>query len=208
MSRQTTDKMPAECKALYSGSRKSHEDLYRLSQVINGAIPAADLETLCNIAHALRQSNKYIEDLRKTLTAIERFAERLACMRYIQDGDNEKQANVKTEYVTATPDVTYCASIPTLERDAEAYHSLMSYLGIDPVLRDQGIIQNEDGTRDYTEVIKVHWPGFQSLMNRLAAAGIALPDGIDPEKTYTEYKLRLRSRKEIGEATGATENPF
>jgi len=197
---ETSAEMLPILPVIYTEAINAHAAAYLKLQSVKAALPAATLNQLCNIAYALRETTKYIEDLRKELIAIEKFAERLACMRFIQDGEKtvRKKENIKTEYCTCTPAVNICAAIPKADKSPDEYNALMNWLGIDPVLRDQGEIETDRGIED-TEVVRIHWPGFQCLLNRLNSQGIALPDGIEMDKTYTEYKLRIRKKKGVNE---------
>jgi hypothetical protein len=46
-----------------------------------------------------------------------------------------------------------------------------------------------------SEAVRPHWPGMVSYLTGLMRQGRPLPPGIDPEKTYPRYKLRLRALK-------------
>lgn len=113
---------------------------------------------------------------------------------------------IRTENVTATPDMKVNASIPTFEKQPFQYAELMTYLGVDSCLWDKGVVLTELG-EEHTEVVRVHWPGFQSLITRLKAQGLPLPNGIDPNATFTEFALRMRKKGESLLTNGAEPLP-
>lgn len=151
--------------------------------------------TLADVAVILAEAEKFAEDTNKEIKAFRKTMERLTVMKYLQDATLVMQGEpIRTEYVTATPEMKTCAKIPEADKQPEEYAALMTYLGIDPVLWDKGKVLTELGEEE-TEVTKINWPGFQSLVTRLQAAGLPLPDGIDPAKTYQLFSLRMRKRK-------------
>jgi hypothetical protein len=153
------------------------------------------IEERANVAYACNQAEKFASDTRKMIAATEEICEKLVCLAWAQDINNTGEP-VRTEYVTATPDVKPCAKVPKFDKEPDKYAALMRWLGIDPVLWDCGEVLTENGQQD-TEVVRVHWPGFQALVGRLASAGYPLPDGIDPNATYMLYSLRYKKRKEL-----------
>lgn len=187
----------------YRTAKAAHEALYIRLQQIRQTLASQTLEGLADIAYALRESEKYLQDIRKENTATAETAERLCCLRYLEDASNVEP--IRTEYCTATPDMKTCAKVPNLKNDPKGYASMMQWLGIDPILWDQGEIETESGKED-TEVVSVHWPGFTALLGRLAANGLPLPDGIEVDATYHLYKLRIRKRK--GVIDSETNNHF
>lgn len=186
--------MPTEAVDLYTAAKESHEKVYRLTQALQQMFARADNETRANIGFACREAYKFADDSRKLIEGAGDLAERMTCLDYLQTSiDGEP---IRTEYVTATPDMKVSASVPTIEKNPIGYQKLMDYLGIDPVLRDKGKVLTEEGEEE-TEVIKVNWNGFTSLLSRLQQAGYPMPDGIDPSATYTTYRLRYRKKKGV-----------
>ncbi len=205
--------MLPELKFAYEIARWAHEEIYKQLQVARTTAPVEDLPEMVDIVYACREIGKFVDDLQKESRGLDKFVSRLACLKWLKMVDSPH--NIKTEYATATPDMRICAGIPDFRHTPDAYNKLMDYLGIDPVLRDSGDIDSPHGTES-TEVVRIHWPGFQSLVNRLTTEGYSLPDGIDPSKNYTDYKLGMRGRKKISDPPtaeelrkeGSEENPF
>lgn len=186
-----------ELKYAFEVARFAHEEIYKSLQAARSVAQGVELEELVDIAYACREINKFVESLDKEVRGLDKFVERIGCLKWLQMVDGPD--NIQTEYATATPDMRTCAKIPSVEADPAGYHKLMDYLGIDPVLRDAGDIETEHG-KESTEVVRVHWPGFQTLVNRLNREGFQLPEGINPAANYTDYKFRIRGRKKINDA--------
>lgn len=168
--------------------REIYQTLATVKQSVNGE---SSCEDLVDIAIALRESEKHLDDIRKETSKFLENVERLVCLRYLEDASRVMTGEpIRTDLVTATPVMKVCAKIPTFEKSPDTYAALMTYLGIDPCLWDKGIQLTELG-EEHTEVVRVHWPGFQSLITRLKANGLQLPDGIDPNATYTQFSLRM-----------------
>lgn len=188
--------MPENAAALFIDAKAVHESAFSKIEALKGEAYKADLPTLANMGYALRETEKYITDLRKDISSLRGLVALLFCRQFASDTANMTRENIKTEYCTCSPQPNIQAQIPTFDKSPAEYTKLMDYLGVDPMLRDQGSIETENGIED-TEVLRVHWPAFQSLMRRLAAAGVALPDGIDTEKTFTEFTLLIRRSKGV-----------
>jgi hypothetical protein len=186
-------------KEIYKECRDVHEKLMRKVLDLKAGFPTDSEKDLADTAFALREAEEHLDAIRKDIKAVGELAEKHCCVKYLTNpkyiANPAKAEPVRTDYCTASPDMAVCASVPTFKKTPEQYQLLMDFLGVDPNCRDQGEIEMEDGTIADTEVLRVHWPGFQSLCTRLQRQGIALPDGINPDATYTLYKLRIRQRK-------------
>lgn len=196
MAERINNEMPSQAVELYETARAAHETAYKLTQALQQMLPRADNETRVNIGFACREAFKYLDDARKLAQGAAEQSERIACLDWLQSTiDGEP---IKTEYVTASPDMKTQATIPTIEKNPDGYHKLMDYLGVDPILRDKGKVLTAEGEEE-TEVVKVNWNGFVSLLTRLQAAGYPLPDGIDTNATFTQYRLRYRRKKGVAD---------
>lgn len=185
-----------ELKYAFEIARFAHEEIYKALQVARNSAQAIELEELVDIAYACREISKFIESIDSEAKGLDKFVERIGCLKWLQMVDGPDQ--IRTEYATATPDMRTCAKIPSVKVDPVAYNKLMDYLGIDPILRDSGEIETEHG-RESTEVVRVHWPGFQTLVNRLNREGYQLPEGVNPSANYTDYKFRIRGKMKIND---------
>lgn len=190
--------LPINAERMLRKAMEAHRDIYNaLATVKQSVTSESSCEDLADYAIALRETEKHLEDIRKEVTAYLTNVERLTCLRYLEDASRVMKGEpIRTENVTASPDMKVCAKIPTFEKDPVNYEKLMDYLGIDPCLRDRGKFLTDLG-EEYTEVVRVHWPAFQSLCTRLKAGGHQLPDGIDTEATYTQFALRMRKRGDL-----------
>lgn len=176
----------------------AHAEIYDLLGQIRKSVNAElECEELADIAIFCREAESHLDDMRKEVKKTKELCEKLCCLRYLEDATRMmKKEPIRTEYQTASPEMSTFARIPTIEKDPEGYTKLMTYLGIDRQLWDYGEILTENG-KEHTEVVKVNWPGFMALLTRLKAEGLPLPDGIDPNATYVEYKLRMKKKGEL-----------
>jgi hypothetical protein len=180
-------------------------DLIKLTHEINYSacrkllideIPKRDMVGLADIAYVMREAEKFASDTTKALAEVRSRCEKFAALQYTQ-ADGALGDTIKTDYCTATVGMKICANIPTFKKSPDAYEALMKWLGVDPMLWDKGDQLTDLGIED-TEVVRVHWPGFQCLINRLLASGFPMPEGIDANATYTQFTLRILSRKPLG----------
>lgn len=187
--------LPPNAELVLRKAITAHRELYNLIATIKQSVSEeSECEQLADIAVALREAETHLEDTRKTVTNAKEVVCRLACMRYLEDASRVLQGEpIRTDLVTANPEMTICAKIPTYEKDPVAYAKMMTYLGVDEQLWDKGKILTDAGEQ-HTEVVRVHWPGFQSLCTRLKAHGLPLPDGIDENATFTQFTLHMRKK--------------
>lgn len=144
-------------------------------------------EEHADAAYAFRETHKLIDDVRKRLEDLRKLSEKMACVIAAATFDAD---TIRTDYCSATPDVKPIASVPSRSRQPEEYAKLMSWLGV-----PEGLWS----TNDDHAPIKPHWPGVMEMLDREMRAGRPLPPGIDPNKTYNEYKLVIRGKKGVSE---------
>lgn len=177
---------------VYRAARRAHEDLYKALQELEKGVPANSQEENTDSIYALREAYKFMEDSRKMMDRVNKLVKAVVCVQWL----NTSGENIETAYCTGKPDIKVRAKIPKWEDDPAAYNALMDYLGVDPICRDSGKFISDRG-EEHTEVLSVHWPGFQSLIARLCAQGLPLPPGIDPQATWNENEVGIRKRKGV-----------
>lgn len=178
--------MKSETKDLYILVRDTHAQVYnRVKELTEQTKALADLEEQADNCYALHQTLKLIEDMRGQLRDLKDMAERLTGVLWskLSDGDP-----IRTTYVTATPRLRVVASIPSRKSSPEKYNALMNALGVPTHL------SNKD-----TEVVRVHWPGLCDHLTSLQEQGLPLPEGLDGDKTWTQYSMLYRAKKGVDE---------
>jgi hypothetical protein len=143
-------------------------------------------EDHADMAYAIRETTNFMEDARKKLFHVSELAQKLACIISVHIGQAD---SFRTEHCTATPDPKTFISIPRRSTHPEQYAKLMEHLKIPRELWD---VSEEDHA-----VVKPHWPGLVDYIARQLQEGLPLPGGVDPNKTWVEYKLRLLKKKEV-----------
>lgn len=148
-----------------------------------------DIRQLADTAYAMREAYALLDRLRKDVKAIQDLAEKMACLLYTADATHSANDSIRTGYCTATPDVGLMASLPKKNKDPEGFAAMMQYMGIPDVLWNT---PSEDD-----EAVRPHWPGMVSYLTKLMGEGRPLPPGLNPERTYPVYKLKIRKVKDI-----------
>lgn len=143
----------------------------------------ADVKELADMAYVMHKSSEMLDMMRKQCDEMEIIAEKIACLIYTQ---LNMEGPIRTDHCTATADVKMIASVPKRKTDPEGFYALMDFLKIP-----------RDMTDGEKEVVRCHWPGLVAHLSELMAEGKPLPPGIDPSKTYPEYRLKLLSRKGV-----------
>lgn len=168
----------------HNAVKEAHEEAYRCMRRLEEITKTcSDMSEQADTAYGMNECIKLLEDTRKHARRIKETAEKIGCAVWIKDGGDTK--NIKTEYVTATPDIKMIASIPKQSTQPEAYNALMDWLQVPEEAREN-------------DAIRPHWPGLVSHISDLAQQGKPLPPGIDFEKTYPQYSFSpIRGRKEL-----------
>lgn len=168
---------------LFRTARDTHAKLHGLLLRLDKEVKNShDLKELADIAYAVDEVRKLADDTRRESAAVNELSEKLCCALWTVMGSSEP---IRTATVTATPDSKLIATLPSRKKQPEEYKTLMIGLGMAPEAADQ-------------DIFKPHWPGIMDHITRLASEGKPLPPGIDPGKTYTQYKLVFRAKKEVG----------
>jgi hypothetical protein len=180
--------MKAKLVDLYKRARDLHEEFVRADADLRKMVmTCASVEEHADTSYALRETADFVEDVRKRCEAIKKLAEQIACVLYTQMGMKD---TIRTDYCSATPDIRTIVTIPRKSSDPENFGKLMTFLGVPPELWNAP----EEST-----VVKPHWPGLMAHLHRMQIEGKPLPPGVDPNKTYPEYKLIVRKRKGVSE---------
>lgn len=174
-------------RELYKRVSCLHSELHQMITRMKQDIPnEMNYNELADYAIALKKAAELVDDTRKELDALNVLSQSRACMFAVNVGD---AGPIKTDYVTATLDTQTAAHIPTKSSQPEAFRQLMQSIGI-----PEHLIADVDGT----ELIKPHWPGLLAYFKQLEIEGKPLPKGIDPNKTYTIFRLSpMRAKKPI-----------
>lgn len=181
--------MIEKVKALYEVVTKAHRIAYsRLQNMKAAYIGCTDMRELADFAYAFREMSKFCADLAAEFKRAQELCEKLACLIWIKTSDGR---NIKTPYCTATPRLKTTAAIPKKKHDPERYQALMEFLKVPKELWN-----------GENEIVRVHWPSFIEYTTALEEQGERMPPGLDTDKTYTVYTLRIVKRKSVNEEKG------
>ena len=176
----------------YKLMRQTYLDCYQCISMIRDKIKANKytMPDLVNVVYVLRDISKFSDDLRKECNGVEQIAINVACALWVTF---DSSINIKASLATGTPDIKIAAAIPNKNREPEKFNALMDALGVDP----KAVADN---------TVKPYWPGIMEYISSLAEQGKPLPVGIDAEKTYTQYKMRITPYKGLDELLTVLEN--
>ena len=184
-------KMLLELVGKYKSMRTVYLDCYQHLSRIRDQIKANMYNTneIVNFIYVMRDIAKFAEDLKKEANGVEQIAVNVACAIWITKESSEP---IRGALATGTPNIKIAAAIPNQRREPEAFEALMVSLGVDP----KAVV---NGT------VKPYWPGIMEHISSLAEQGLPLPAGIDINKTYTQYKMRITPYKGLDEVVEALE---
>jgi hypothetical protein len=78
--------------------------------------------------------------------------------------------------------------LPSRKKNPQEWATLMRHMGV-----SEDLIE--------TQLVDLRWPAFQEFVQRLQEQGKPMPPSVDPSRSYTEYKLRLRKSNDSLETT-------
>jgi len=162
--------LSAECTAL-------ERELKQLNVVED----VADFDLVC------AKVNDLLQDAAKQTRALGRYSTKITCLVWQRNAlETNNFDPIRTDYVTASPDVVQMPKVPSHRQDPEAYATLCRSLG----MPDEAI---EDRT------IQPHWPSLLEKVRKAMRQGLAPPAGLDPNVSFPEYSVRrlTRGKKEI-----------
>lgn len=159
-----------------------HAETYKLILQLREQANGISNEDIVDISFALRSLSELHDDIRKELNSAREFIGKIACIRWIQESVNltpeEMALSIHGEYAKGIPKVMTMASLPREKTNPEDYLKFMKRIGVFGQALKRGLV-------------KVSWPAVTEYITDLTAKGKPLPPGIDPDKTYTLYNLRI-----------------
>ena len=185
--------MKPNAQQMFRKMREAHDFAVATIAALEQDVQATcgnDEKELADIAYALRETRELAEDLRKRADALGRLAQSAACV--LQVTVNGSAESIKTDYCTAVLKMKTVVSIPKKDRQPEEYAALMDWLNV-----PRELWQNPESKYS---AVEFHWPGLVDLISQRQAKGERLPPGIDPNKTYVEYSLTMRGKKDAASA--------
>lgn len=183
--------MKPYAQELYRTIKAAHEAAVKTIAKLETDIQAAcqgSKEECADIAYALREVREFAEDIRKRADALGRTSQAAACMLALAEANAQ---SIGTEYCSAALMCKTIVDMPKQKTDPEAFANVMHHLGVPESLWNLAKTGKEHC------VIAPHWPGLMELLSEQTAQGLPLPKGIDPNKSFTEYSLRIRGRKSV-----------
>lgn len=141
------------------------------------------MEELVNLVYISREISKLTNDLRKETDGIVHILEQVACVVHLTRSEGKP---IRASLATGSPSMKLSVNIPHRERNPEDFEALMNYFGID---------LNSITDR----AVRPHWPAICEMVSVLAEEGKPLPPGINPDKTYPTYTLRITAKRDLDE---------
>lgn len=147
----------------------------------NGNQPIIDVRELADTGYALKEAEKMLADLEKRVRKFRTAVEHRTCALWAKLGDPEP---VRTDHVTASPDVKMGKSIPNKNREPEKYAAFMRALGI-----------SDDAIANDT--VRPHYPSVIAYCTEKVLRGEPLPEGLTGDE-YPLYVMRYFPKKDVG----------
>jgi hypothetical protein len=180
-------KMKQSAVEMYKAMREAHDLAVRSIAALEREVQEHenDAAKVADIAYALREVTELADDIRKRAAALGTIAQSVACM--IRIAVDVSATSITTPYCTATLDVRQIVAIPKRSTDPEKFALLMDHFKVPRELWESG----------EHAAMQPHWPGLIDLIARHTSEGKPLPPGIDANKTFPKYSLRIRGRKDV-----------
>lgn len=153
------------------------------------------LEELADMAYAMREIAKFADELRKQAARVQDTAGKLACLYW---SERQQMEPIKTQHCTGTPEVGLMVAIPHKRNDPEKYAAFIDWLGIP---REVAVL-NDPSNKDEHAPVDLHYNGVCEYLTKRLATGGDMPPGVDLEKTYSVFNLRLRKKKAVDSGVG------
>lgn len=155
----------------------------------------ATLEDKADAAFALHQTSELLDELRKKCDALHDHLAKMIGIGWLgRQMQTLSCEPIRTDYVTATPDVKSAVTQPSPNKDYANYRLFMEDLGVPEHLI---ALHDDKGNVVRRQVVSVDWKGLIEYITELTAQAKPLPRGVDPSKKYPSYELRYRRRKGI-----------
>lgn len=185
--------MKQSAQNLFRLAQTAHEEIYKLQTILQQEVSKCNsLTELADYAFAIDRSHELIEDCKKQLWKFREEINKKVCTLYMEQYINNpsKAGPIKTDHVTATPDIKTAPKIP--KAGSPEWKQLIDFLNIP----DFGMSEKSNGEKPL-EVVRLHWPDLIEHLTNLDSQGKPPPPGINPASKTLVYKLTLRKKKEV-----------
>lgn len=176
--------MLREYKHMAELGTQFHTQAYTDLKIADVALKGnTDIKELADAAYAMHKLEQYADAVKKLArTERERIA-RLCCMLWVRTSDDGEP--IRTEYVTASPNIKTVPKIPKKHEDPELYKNFLMALGVS---EEMASLENPP--------VAAHWPDLVDYCTNLAAQGKPLPPALEVTKTnYDVYELRFTEKR-------------
>lgn len=160
-----------------------HISVYRTLSKVRGTASTGslELEELLDLAFLCRAVEETLTDLRKESSSLLEHLSQIACLAWTQKHINNPTgaSTIRGDLCSGSPKTKTMVSVP--RRGSDHYERFLRYFGV-PEQMIEG------------DTMRPYWPGLVDHITELVANGATLPPGCDPRRTYTLYKLTMRSK--------------
>lgn len=149
---------------------------------------------LADLSYVMREALSQVDEMRKELRKAQDLAAKMFTVMWANDPE-QTGPSVKTPWCIAEANPQTRASAVSPSKDPEGYAEVMRFLGVpDDIIASQAL--------------RTDWDAFGEVLTQAQRAGKVLPEAIG--KTYTEYKVNVRRRKELpaGSSSGSAPTKF
>lgn len=177
--------MTPEALRVFQQCQSSHRELIALLVELEKSVKiCGDVKELSDTAYALRESLKFAKHQKVEVEKLGKLVAQLTTLLWSQMPTVLRE--IETDWCKCSPDPQPRASVPKPDRDWDRYKKVMESVGVPKELIE-------------TQMMRIDWDLFGEYLAQRKAEGHGLPDGIDPGRTYTEYRLHIRKRRDLNE---------
>lgn len=183
--------MLPRARQMYDAVKAAHEGAFRLMLELRQQLKGQPIGELVDLVYALDRSEKLADDLRKELKAMREQLDKVVCVMWVTADCSEP---VRTKFCTGTPTMKQTAPLPNRHRNPENFKKLMDSIGVPQELWD---VNDEEHA-----AVSISWPGMLDLISNRLAQGMPVPPGVDPNATFTVYRVSLRKLRDVDDDDG------
>lgn len=193
-----------QMREAYAIMKTTFGEVYQMIKAVESKQTTLSINDLVDIQFCCREASKLADDIRKQFNAMQELQAKLTCAIWTIQATSgnladEDKKTIKGQFCSGTPDMKVRVRLPTFDNEPERYKRLMDWLDIKQDLQDKGEI-GEGEEKFNTEIVRVHYPGFQCYIDAMIKQGYALPDFIDPtnpQDCWTEAVVRLHKTQDL-----------
>lgn len=202
-----------DSKTMFKSVSANHHNVYVVTEKLKESVQELavhnNINELADIAMALNESYKLLDDSRKTVKALKEKLDMLVCALWSKTPDAAQATRIATDYCYVHPKVDVVVQVPHRGTKPEAFERFMKAFNIPEELykfrqteENGAVVHDSDGNEiidlETPELVRLHYPGIVEWVKRELAAGKPLPPEIEElGNKFNVYSLKIIPRKGV-----------